>query len=40
MVLLSLCEVIHVFVCKGKKTAVIIVKILGAAIKNTGPWAT
>jgi len=38
--LLGACEVIHIFACKGEKTAEIVLRILYATIKdvvNEGP---
>jgi len=32
--MLDECEMIHIFVCKGEKTAVIVLRILYATIKN------
>ena len=37
--LLGTCELIHIFVCKDK-TAVIMLKILGATVQNLGARAT
>jgi hypothetical protein len=34
--LLGACELIHIFVCKEKKTAIITLQILGAIVKKIG----
>jgi hypothetical protein len=38
--LLGACVPIHILVWKEKKTAVIMLRMLGAAILNLGTWAT